>query len=39
VAFAERLAAITGGEVTQMSAEEVGRTVVTGYRSGVRRVS
>jgi uncharacterized protein with von Willebrand factor type A (vWA) domain len=39
VAFAERLAAITGGEVTQMSAEEVGRTVVTGYRSGVRRVT
>jgi uncharacterized protein with von Willebrand factor type A (vWA) domain len=37
VAFAERLAALTGGEVTRMSAEDVGRTVVTGYRSGVRR--
>jgi uncharacterized protein with von Willebrand factor type A (vWA) domain len=32
VAFAERLADLTGGEVFRMSAEEVGRTVVTGYR-------
>jgi uncharacterized protein with von Willebrand factor type A (vWA) domain len=31
VAFAERLAALTGGEVVRMSAEEVGRTVVGGY--------
>jgi len=31
VAFAERLAALTGGTVFQMSAEEVGRTVVSGY--------
>jgi uncharacterized protein with von Willebrand factor type A (vWA) domain len=31
VAFAERLARMTGGSVTQMSAEEVGRTVVGGY--------
>jgi uncharacterized protein with von Willebrand factor type A (vWA) domain len=37
VAFAERLAELTGGEVVRMSAEEVGRTVVTGYRSGARR--
>jgi uncharacterized protein with von Willebrand factor type A (vWA) domain len=37
VAFAHRLAQLTGGEVFQMSAEEVGHTVVTGYRSGVRR--
>jgi uncharacterized protein with von Willebrand factor type A (vWA) domain len=37
VAFAQRLAELTGGEVLRMSAEEVGRTVVTGYRSGVRR--
>jgi uncharacterized protein with von Willebrand factor type A (vWA) domain len=35
VAFAERLAAITGGEVTRMSAEEVGRTVVGGYGGGL----
>ncbi|MCC5947162.1 MAG: hypothetical protein JJT89_01790 [Nitriliruptoraceae bacterium] len=35
VAFAERLAAMTGGTVTQMSAEEVGRTVIRDYdRSG-----
>jgi uncharacterized protein with von Willebrand factor type A (vWA) domain len=32
VAFAERLARMTGGSVTQMSAEEVGRTVVGGYQ-------
>jgi uncharacterized protein with von Willebrand factor type A (vWA) domain len=31
VAFAQRLAKMTGGTVTQMSAEEVGRTVVGGY--------
>jgi uncharacterized protein with von Willebrand factor type A (vWA) domain len=31
VAFAERLAALTGGAVFQMSAEEVGRTVVSNY--------
>jgi uncharacterized protein with von Willebrand factor type A (vWA) domain len=31
VAFAERLASITGGEVVRMSAEEVGRRVVGGY--------
>ena len=31
VAFAERLAALTGGAVFQMSAEEVGRTVVSTY--------
>jgi len=31
VAFAERLAQVTGGTVTRMSAEEVGRTVVRGY--------
>jgi uncharacterized protein with von Willebrand factor type A (vWA) domain len=31
VAFAERLAAITGGEVTRMSAEDAGRTVIGGY--------
>jgi len=31
VAFAERLASMTGGSVTRMSAEEVGRTVVGGY--------
>jgi uncharacterized protein with von Willebrand factor type A (vWA) domain len=37
VAFAGRLARLTGGEVFRMSAEEVGHTVVTGYRSGVRR--
>ncbi len=34
VDFAERLAALTGGEVTRMSAEQVGRTVVGGYRDG-----
>ena len=32
VAFAQRLADMTGGSVVQMSAEEVGRTVVSGYR-------
>jgi uncharacterized protein with von Willebrand factor type A (vWA) domain len=37
VAFAGRLARLTGGEVFRMSAEEVGHTVVAGYRSGVRR--
>lgn len=37
VAFAERLAQVTGGEVVRMSAEETGRAVVAGYRSGVRR--
>jgi uncharacterized protein with von Willebrand factor type A (vWA) domain len=37
VAFAERLAELTGGSVTRMSAEEVGHTVVGGYRSGVPR--
>ncbi len=31
VAFAERLAAITGGVVTRMDAEQVGRTVVNDY--------
>jgi uncharacterized protein with von Willebrand factor type A (vWA) domain len=34
VAFAERLAAITGGEVTRMSAEDAGRTVVGRYGHG-----
>ncbi len=34
VAFAERLAQVTGGTVTRMSAEEVGRTVVRGYDAG-----
>ena len=34
VAFAERLAALTGGEVTRMTAEQVGRTVVGGYGAG-----
>jgi uncharacterized protein with von Willebrand factor type A (vWA) domain len=37
VAFAQRLAELTGGEVVRMSAEEVGRTVVSGYESGRRR--
>lgn len=37
LAFAERLAALTGGAVFRMSADEVGRTVVSGYASGVRR--
>lgn len=37
VAFAQRLAEVTGGEVLRMSADEVGRTVVSSYRSGVRR--
>lgn len=32
VAFARRLADLTGGQVFQMSAEEVGRTVLHGYR-------
>jgi uncharacterized protein with von Willebrand factor type A (vWA) domain len=34
LAFAERLAQLTGGEVVRMSAEEVGRTVVGGYGRG-----
>ncbi len=38
LAFAERLASLTGGEVFRMTADEVGRTVVAGYASGVRRV-
>jgi uncharacterized protein with von Willebrand factor type A (vWA) domain len=38
VAFAERLARLTGGEVMRMSAEQVGHTVISGYRSGRRRV-
>ena len=37
VAFAQRLADLTGGEVVRMDAEAVGRAVVAGYRSGVRR--
>jgi uncharacterized protein with von Willebrand factor type A (vWA) domain len=37
LAFAERLAALTGGEVFRMTADEVGRTVVAGYASGSRR--
>jgi uncharacterized protein with von Willebrand factor type A (vWA) domain len=37
VAFAERLAELTGGEVFRMTADEVGRTVVSGYASGVPR--
>ncbi|WP_052668245.1 hypothetical protein [Nitriliruptor alkaliphilus] len=37
LAFAERLAGLTGGEVFRMTADEVGRTVVSGYASGVRR--
>ncbi|MTV25797.1 hypothetical protein FTX61_10300 [Nitriliruptoraceae bacterium ZYF776] len=37
VAFAERLAQLTGGEVFRMTADEVGRTVVGGYASGVAR--
>jgi uncharacterized protein with von Willebrand factor type A (vWA) domain len=37
LAFAERLASLTGGEVFRMTADEVGRTVVSGYASGVRR--
>jgi uncharacterized protein with von Willebrand factor type A (vWA) domain len=37
LAFAERLATLTGGEVFRMTADEVGRTVVSGYASGVRR--
>ncbi len=32
VAFAERLAQLTGGQVFQMSAEQVGRTVLHDYR-------
>ncbi len=32
VAFAERLASLTGGQVFRMSAEEVGRTVVRDYQ-------
>jgi uncharacterized protein with von Willebrand factor type A (vWA) domain len=31
IAFAERLAQLTGGEVVRMSAEEAGRTVIGGY--------
>jgi uncharacterized protein with von Willebrand factor type A (vWA) domain len=34
VAFAERLASVTGGEVMRMSAEETGRAVIGGYRRG-----
>jgi uncharacterized protein with von Willebrand factor type A (vWA) domain len=39
LAFAQRLADLTGGEVVRMNAEEVGRTVVGGYADvrGVRR--
>jgi uncharacterized protein with von Willebrand factor type A (vWA) domain len=37
LAFAERLAALTGGEVFRMTADEVGRTVVAGYASGTAR--
>jgi uncharacterized protein with von Willebrand factor type A (vWA) domain len=33
IAFAERLAQLTGGEVVRMSAEEAGRTVIGGYGS------
>ncbi len=32
VAFAQRLAHLTGGQVFQMSAEEVGQTVLHDYR-------
>jgi uncharacterized protein with von Willebrand factor type A (vWA) domain len=39
IAFAERLAHLTGGEVLRMTADEVGRTVVSGYASGTRRPS
>jgi uncharacterized protein with von Willebrand factor type A (vWA) domain len=38
VAFAERLAQLTGGQVVRMSAEEAGRAVVSGYESGRRRL-
>jgi uncharacterized protein with von Willebrand factor type A (vWA) domain len=37
LAFAERLAGLTGGEVFRMTADEAGRSVVSGYASGVRR--
>ncbi|MEX1164887.1 MAG: hypothetical protein WEB03_15055 [Nitriliruptor sp.] len=37
LAFAERLAHLTGGEVFRMTADEVGRTVVSGYASGAPR--
>jgi uncharacterized protein with von Willebrand factor type A (vWA) domain len=37
LAFAERLAALTGGEVFRMTADEVGRTVVAGYAAGSPR--
>ncbi|MEX1179090.1 MAG: hypothetical protein WEB09_11580 [Nitriliruptor sp.] len=37
LAFAERLAHLTGGEVFRMTADEVGRTVVAGYASGTPR--
>jgi uncharacterized protein with von Willebrand factor type A (vWA) domain len=36
LAFAERLAAITGGQVVRMSAEETGRRVVGRYVTGAR---
>jgi uncharacterized protein with von Willebrand factor type A (vWA) domain len=39
IAFAERLASLTGGEVLRMTADEVGRTVVAGYASGSPRRS
>jgi uncharacterized protein with von Willebrand factor type A (vWA) domain len=39
VAFAERLAQLTGGQVVRMSAEEAGRAVVSGYESGRRRLA
>jgi uncharacterized protein with von Willebrand factor type A (vWA) domain len=39
LAFAERLAALTGGEVFRMTADEVGRTVVAGYASRTARPS
>ncbi len=35
LAFAERLAHITGGEVTRMNAEQVGRTVINDYARGM----
>jgi uncharacterized protein with von Willebrand factor type A (vWA) domain len=37
IAFAERLAQLTGGEVVRMSAEEAGRTVIGGYGRGDER--
>ena len=35
LAFAERLAHITGGEVTRMNAEQVGHTVINDYARGM----